>query len=65
MTDRTEGSSWGQPARLAPGGIPLPFCGHEYPPLQGSPGTVVCTRPAHPRTELHQNEETGWFWPAE
>jgi len=21
-----------------------PFCGDEYPPLKGSPGTVVCTK---------------------
>jgi hypothetical protein len=40
----------------------LPFCGDEYPPLKGSPGAVVCTKPPHPDTELHVNEETGWVW---
>ena len=40
-----------------------PFCGDEYPPLKGAPGTVVCTRPRHPVTEMHLNEETGWAWP--
>lgn len=40
-----------------------PFCGDEYPPLRGSPGTVVCTKPAHPVTDMHLNEETGWVWP--
>ena len=65
MTDWTEGSRWGVPARLAPGGAAPPFCGDEYPPLKGSPGTVICTKPCHPRTELHMNEETGWHWPAE
>jgi hypothetical protein len=37
-----------------------PFCGDEYPPLKGSPGALVCTKPQHPGTEIHLNEETGW-----
>ncbi len=39
-----------------------PFCGDEYPPLKGSPGTVVCTKQRHPAAEMHLNEETGWVW---
>lgn len=39
-----------------------PFCGDEYPPLKGSPGAVVCTKPWHPAAEMHLNEETGWVW---
>ena len=41
----------------------LPFCGDEYPPLKASPGAVICTKPCHPETEMHLNEETGWVWP--
>ena len=37
-----------------------PFCGDEYPPLKGAPGTVVCTKPRYPATDMHLNEETGW-----
>jgi hypothetical protein len=51
--------------RLAPRagqGLKWPFCGDEYPPLKGSPGTVVCTREPHSATEMHLNEETGWVW---
>lgn len=51
--------------RLAPGAradLEWPFCGDEYPPLKGSPGAVVCTKPRHPPTEIHLNEETGWVW---
>ncbi len=51
--------------RLAPRArneLELPFCGDEYPPLKGSPGTVVCTKAQHPATEIHMNEETGWVW---
>jgi hypothetical protein len=43
----------------------LPFCGDEYPPLKGSPGAVICTKPCHPATEAHMNEETGWVWRSE
>ena len=53
--------------RLAPQAhnpLDWPFCGDEYPPLKGSPGTVVCTKSPHPATEIHLNEETGWVWPA-
>ena len=42
--------------------LDLPFCGDEYPPLKGSPGAVICTKPTHPATEIHLNEETGWVW---
>jgi hypothetical protein len=35
----------------------------QYPPLKGAPGTVVCTKPRHPATDMHLNEETGWAWP--
>lgn len=51
--------------RLAPQGRgepEWPFCGDEYPPLKGSPGTVVCTKEPHPAQEWHLNEETGWTW---
>ena len=51
--------------RLAPGArdhLEWPFCGDEYPPLKGSPGAVVCTKPRHQVTEVHLNEETGWVW---
>jgi hypothetical protein len=41
----------------------MPFCGDEYPPLKGSPGAVICTKPSHPHTEMHLNDETGWVWP--
>lgn len=58
----------GERGRLAPrtrGEVGMPFCGDEYPPLKGSPGTVVCTKPQHPVTEMHLNEETGWVWPSD
>jgi len=42
--------------------VRLPFCGDEYPPLKVSPGTVICTKPCHPETEMHLDEETGWVW---
>jgi len=44
------------------GDVCLPFCGDEYPPLKASPGAVICTKPCHPETEMHLNEETGWVW---
>ncbi len=52
----------GEPGPWHRGEVSPPFCGDEYPPLKGSPGTVVCTKPAHPEAELHLNEETGWAW---
>jgi hypothetical protein len=52
----------GGPASWAPSDAGLPFCGHEYPPLRASPGAVICTKPCHPETERHLNEETGWVW---
>lgn len=61
MTDQAASSR--QPSHPAlTGDSGLPFCGDEYPPLKASPGTVVCTKPAHPETERHLNEETGWVW---
>ena len=51
------------PAPWSDGDDLLPFCGDEYPPLKGSPGAVICTKPSHPQAELHLNEETGWVWP--
>ena len=60
----TEAEGWGAPASRADGDVGLPFCGDEYPPLKASPGTVICTKPCHPTTELHLNEETGWVWQA-
>ena len=60
MPAETEGQ--GGAAPLAAGHLSLPFCGDEYPPLKDSPGTVVCTKPCHPETEMHLNEETGWVW---
>jgi len=42
--------------------VRLPFCGDEYPPLKASPGAVICTKPCHPESEMHLNEETGWVW---
>jgi hypothetical protein len=42
--------------------LDLPFCGDEYPPLKGSPGAVICTKPCHLYTEIHLNQETGWVW---
>ena len=42
-----------------------PFCGDEYSPLKGAPGTVVGTKPRHPATAMHLNEETGWAWPGD
>ena len=50
------------PSHLAGVHIPLPFCGDDYPPLKGSPGAVICTKPCHGETEMHMNEETGWVW---
>ncbi len=49
-------------APWAGGDVRLPFCGDEYPPLKVSPGTVICTKPCHPETEMHLDEETGWVW---
>ena len=57
-----EAEEWGGLAPRAEGDVGLPFCGDEYPPLKASPGTVVCTKPCHPETEMHLNEETGWVW---
>ena len=62
MTDRVESGGPGAPSRLAGVGITLPFCGDDYPPLKGSPGAVICTKPCHGKTEMHMNEETGWAW---
>jgi hypothetical protein len=45
-----------------PDGQEWRFCGDEYPPLKGSPGTVVCTKAQHPVTEIHLNGETGRVW---
>ena len=58
----TEAPGAGGPVPRTEGDVGLPFCGDEYPPLKGSPGTVICTRPGHPQTERHLNEETGWVW---
>lgn len=63
MKDRPETGHRGVPARLSSSHVPLPFCGHEYPPLKGSPGAVICTKPCHPGREMHMNDETGWWWP--
>lgn len=73
-TDRPDPRPTGQPAPAEPrasgGPAPwdcgedlMPFCGDEYPPLKGSPGAVICTKPSHPHTEMHLNDETGWVWP--
>jgi hypothetical protein len=62
MTDRAEMGEPEVPAHWAGQGFLPPFCGHEYPPLKGSPGAVICTKPCHPETETHLNEETGWVW---
>jgi hypothetical protein len=58
----TEAAGSGGPAPWAGGDVHLPFCGDEYPPLKASPGAVVCTKPCHPESEMHLNEETGWVW---
>jgi hypothetical protein len=65
MTDWAEAGNSGARARWASGDILLPLCGDEYPPLKGSPGAVICTKPCHPGTEPHMNEETGWLWPGQ
>jgi hypothetical protein len=62
MINGAEAGSSGAPAHSAGPGIPPPFCGDEYPPLKGSPGTVICTKARHPQTQMHLNEETGWVW---
>jgi hypothetical protein len=62
MTNGAEAGSSGASAHRAGSGIPLPFCGDEYPPLKGSPGAVICTKACHPETQMHMNEETGWVW---
>ena len=64
-TDEPEPGERGPLAPQARAGWWWPFCGDEYPPLKGAPGTVVCTKPRHPATEIHLNEETGWAWPSE
>jgi hypothetical protein len=58
------GESGSTAASWTQGEAAAPFCGDEYPPLKGAPGTVVCTKPCHPSTEFHENEETGWVWSA-
>jgi hypothetical protein len=58
----TEAAGSGGPAPWADGDVRLPFCGDEYPPLKASPGAVICTKPCHPKAEMHLNEETGWVW---
>ena len=58
----TEAGDSGGPASWADRDILMPFCGDEYPPLKASPGAVICTKPGHPETEMHLNEETGWVW---
>lgn len=66
MSTRDTGpGKWGRLAPRPRDQMMWPFCGDEYPPLKGSPGTVVCTKPQHPETEMHLNEETGWVWPSE
>jgi hypothetical protein len=60
MSIEAEGS--GAPAPWTWGDADLPFCGDEYPPLRGTPGSVICTKPCHADTEMHLNEETGWVW---
>ncbi len=60
MSTEVEGA--GGPVRWGDGDVCLPFCGDEYPPLKASPGAVICTKPCHPKTEMHLNEETGWVW---
>jgi hypothetical protein len=60
----TEAAGRDELAAWDDGDTGLPFCGDEYPPLKGAPGTVICTKPCHPEAEMHQNEETGWVWRA-
>jgi hypothetical protein len=60
----TEAEGRDEPAAWDDGDLGPPFCGDEYPPLKGSPGTVICTKPCHPEAEIHLNEETGWVWRA-
>jgi hypothetical protein len=60
----TEAKGRGELAAWDDGDLGLPFCGDEYPPLKGSPGTVICTKPCHPQAAIHLNEETGWVWRA-
>jgi hypothetical protein len=62
MRGPTDAGAAGGPTQWAPGSTQPPFCGDEYPPLKGSPGTVVCTKPCHPAAERHLNEDTGWVW---
>ncbi len=62
MRGPTDAGAAAGPAQWPAGSALPPFCGDEYPPLKGSPGAVVCTRPSHPATERHLNEETGWVW---
>jgi len=62
MTDRVESGGPGAPSRFAGVGTTPPFCGDDYPPLKGSPGAMICTKPCHGKTEMHMNEETGWAW---
>ena len=62
MTDRADQGDPEVPAPKAGQEFLPPFCGHEYPPLKGSPGTVICTKSCHPETETHLNGETGWAW---
>lgn len=64
MRGPTDAGAAGGPAQWAPGSTQPPFCGDEYPPLKGSPGAVICTKPCHPKTEMHLNDETGWLWQA-
>lgn len=62
MRGSPDAGAAGRSAPWAPGSTQPPFCGDEYPPLKGSPGAVVCTKPCHPATEPHLNQETGWAW---
>ena len=60
----TEAEGRGELAAWDDSDLGLRFCGDEYPPLKGSPGTIICTKPCHPEAEIHLNEETGWVWRA-
>ena len=62
MKEHAEAGGSGGPVPWTDGEVLLPFCGDDYPPLKGSPGAVICTKPCHPVTEKHLNEETGWVW---
>jgi len=65
MYDRAETRYPGVPARLSSSNFPCRSAGTSTRRSRVLPGAVICTKQCHPGTEMHMNDETGWWWPDE